>query len=110
MLHHLPRKLRGQYAREIGRVLKPGGRVLVIDFGAPVHKRRGLFAHLHRHGHVKLPDIIALLSEAGMNIAESGAVGVRDLQYVVATAACASPCKPAGTEVRFSSKVVSRVP
>jgi hypothetical protein len=23
---------------------------------------------------------------------------------------CASPCKPAGTEVRFSSKVVSRVP
>jgi len=88
MLHHLPRKLRGQFAREINRILKPHARVLVIDFGAPMQRRKGLFAHLHRHGHVKLPDIIAVLSEAGLNIAESGAVGVRDLQYVVATAAC----------------------
>jgi hypothetical protein len=30
--------------------------------------------------------MIALLSEAGLNIVESGAVGLRDLQFVLATA------------------------
>src|SRR5262245_39343833 len=32
MLHHLPPKVREECARETARVLKPGGRVLVIDF------------------------------------------------------------------------------
>ena len=32
MLHHLPRKVRRQCAREIRRVLKPQGRALVVDF------------------------------------------------------------------------------
>lgn len=33
MLHHLPRKLRQQGVGEMRRVLKPGGRLLAIDFG-----------------------------------------------------------------------------
>jgi ubiquinone/menaquinone biosynthesis C-methylase UbiE len=86
MLHHLPRKARQQCACEIRRVLKPGGRVLAVDFGGPARERRGLFAHVHRHGHVNLPDIIALLSEAGLNMVESGAVGLRDLQFVLGMA------------------------
>src|SRR5262245_140720 len=32
MFHHLPRKAREQCAQEMRRVLKPGGRVLVVDF------------------------------------------------------------------------------
>jgi ubiquinone/menaquinone biosynthesis C-methylase UbiE len=88
MLHHLPRKARQQCAGEIRRVLKPGGRVLAVDFGGPARERRGLIAHFHRHGHVNLPDMIALLGEAGLNIVESGAVGMRDLQFVLATAPC----------------------
>src|SRR5215216_6517459 len=89
MLHHLPRKAREQCAREMRRVLKPGGRVLAIDFGGTEGGKRGFFAHFHhRHGHVKLPDIIAMLSEAGLNIVESGAVGIRDLNFVLATAPC----------------------
>jgi ubiquinone/menaquinone biosynthesis C-methylase UbiE len=86
MLHHLPRNARQQCAGEIRRVLKPGGRVLAVDFGDPARHRRGLFAHVHRHGHVTLTDMIALLSEAGLNMVESGAVGLRDLQFVLATA------------------------
>jgi ubiquinone/menaquinone biosynthesis C-methylase UbiE len=88
MLHHLPRKARQQCACEIRRVLKPGGRVLAVDFGGPARQRGGLFAHVHRHGHVNLPDMIALLSEAGLHMVESGAVGMRDLQFVLATAPC----------------------
>jgi ubiquinone/menaquinone biosynthesis C-methylase UbiE len=86
MLHHLPREAREQCAREMRRVLKPGGRVLAIDF-ATSGEKKGLLAHLHRrHGSVKLHDIIGVLSQAGLNIVESGAVGVKDIQFVLATA------------------------
>jgi ubiquinone/menaquinone biosynthesis C-methylase UbiE len=86
MLHHLPCKARQQCACEIRRVLKKGGRVLAVDFGGSAQGRRGLFAHFHRHGHINLPDMIALLNEAGLNIVESGAVGMRDLLFVLAMA------------------------
>jgi ubiquinone/menaquinone biosynthesis C-methylase UbiE len=85
MLHHLPRPGRAQCAREMRRVLRPGGRVLAVDFAAAQEK--GLLAHLHqRHGHVKLDDIVALLGAAGLVVKESGAVGYRNLQFVLATA------------------------
>lgn len=85
MLHHLPRKAREQCALEIRRVLKPGGRVLVVDFALAAREKKGFFTHLHRHGHVSLREIIAVLSEAGLSIIESGAVGISDLQFVLAT-------------------------
>jgi ubiquinone/menaquinone biosynthesis C-methylase UbiE len=84
MLHHLPRNARQQRAAEMRRVLKPGGRVLAVDFGGPARVRRCLLGHFHRHGHVNLRDIIAVLSEAGLNMVESGAVGIGDLQFVLA--------------------------
>ena len=86
MLHHLPRKARLECACEMRRVLKPRGRVLVVDFGGAGEEKKGFLAHFHRHGYVKLRDIIGTLSEAGLNIAESGAVGLRDLHFVLAMA------------------------
>jgi ubiquinone/menaquinone biosynthesis C-methylase UbiE len=86
MLHHLPREAREKCAREMRRVLKPGGRVLAVDFSSP-QKKRSLLAHFHhRHGHVELRDMIALLSEAGLNVVKSGALGIRDLQFALAEA------------------------
>jgi len=85
MLHHLPRKARIQFAAEMRRVLKPSGRVLVVEFGSPARERQGVLAHFHRHGHVKLADIVGLLSEAGLGIVEVGSVGIRDLQFVLAS-------------------------
>jgi hypothetical protein len=86
MLHHLPPEAREQCAREMQRVLKPGGRVLALDF-VTSGKKKGLLARIHRrHGSVKLHDIIAVLSQAGMNIVESGAVGMKDMHFVLATA------------------------
>lgn len=87
MLHHLPRKVREAGIREIRRVLKPGGRVLVVDFGSS--EQQGLLSHLHRrHGHVKLTEVVALLSAAGLNVIERGAVGVGDLHFALATIPC----------------------
>ena len=86
MLHHLPRAARQQCASEMRRVLKPGGRVLAVDFGRATGDRKSLIEHFHRHGRVDLHDIAKLLSDAGLRIIESGAVGVRDLNFVLATA------------------------
>jgi ubiquinone/menaquinone biosynthesis C-methylase UbiE len=88
MLHHLPRKARQQFAYEIRRVLKPGGRVLAVDFEAPAPEERGVLAHFHRHGHINLREMIAVLSEAGLNSVESGAVGMWSLQFVLAVSPC----------------------
>lgn len=86
MLHHLSRPLRQQCAREMRRVLKPGGRVLAVDFATPAKERKGLLPRLHRHGHMAVRDIVALLSEAGLMVVENGSVGVGDLHFAVATA------------------------
>jgi ubiquinone/menaquinone biosynthesis C-methylase UbiE len=86
MLHHLPREPRRQCAREMRRVLKPGGCVLVVDFGGAAGNRKSLVEHFHRHGRVDLHDIARLLSEVGLQVVESGSVGVRNLNFAVATA------------------------
>lgn len=86
MLHHLPRAAREQCVREIRRVLNPGGRVLAVDFGRATGDRKSFIEHFHRHGRVDVHEIVKLLSEAGLEIIESGPVGVRDLNFVLATA------------------------
>lgn len=84
MLHHLRRPVREQCVREIRRVLRPGGRVLAVDFATPARKRKGLLARLHRHGYMALRQIVELLNEGGLRVVESGAVAVSDLHFVVA--------------------------
>ena len=86
MLHHLPRQVRRQCAAEIRRVLRPRGRLLVVDFSRPQNKR-GMLAHFHRHGHVDFADVRALLTEAGFTVTEDGPVGFSSLQFVLASAA-----------------------
>ncbi len=84
MMHHLPRAVRELLAAESRRVLRPGGRVLVVDFERPANKRGGLLARLHRHGHVPLREIVDLLGRADLRVTEMGSVGVSDLQFALA--------------------------
>lgn len=84
MLHHLPRKVRQQCAREVYRVLKPQGRVLAVDFGIP-QRKSGLLAHFHRHGHVDPREISTLFDEVGFCCVQSGPVGISSLQFVLAS-------------------------
>jgi ubiquinone/menaquinone biosynthesis C-methylase UbiE len=89
MLHHLPRKTRQQCAGEIRRVLRSGGRLLAVDFGRG--NGRGLLAHFHRHGHVEVRDIVTLLERAGLTAVGTGAVGMDNLNYVLAEASTREP-------------------
>lgn len=93
MLHHLPAKVRERCAVEMRRVLKPGGRVLAVDFGAREHAHHGpiaavihgFLARIHgSHGHLPLDQMQALIERAGMRVTASGPVGVSNLNYVQA--------------------------
>jgi ubiquinone/menaquinone biosynthesis C-methylase UbiE len=84
MLHHLGRPARRELVSELNRVIKPGGRVLLVDFARAAATSR-LGAHFrHRHGHVELSEIIALLEGASFRCIESGAVGVKNMQFALA--------------------------
>ncbi len=89
MLHHLSREARRQCIHEIRRVLRPGGRILAIDFGGPVNERRSWISHFHHHGKIDLSQMIPLLNDAGLQSVESGAIGrsfglVSDLHFIIA--------------------------
>jgi len=84
MLHHLPKPVRSAFAREARRVLKPGGRLLLIDFGKPPRQFR--LPRLHRHGHADMDAIGALLAESGFEISDTGVVGTKNLNYIRAKA------------------------
>lgn len=88
MLHHLGRPARQQSAQEVRRVLKPGGRVLAVDFAEPTEGSRGLLDHFHHHGYLNFQDLAALFTQAGLNVAQSGVVGIGNLQFVLASVPC----------------------
>lgn len=104
MLHHLPGKLRSQCAAEARRVLRPGGRLLAIDFGTSPGTK-GMVAHFHRHGHINREEMLGIFHKVGLIVGESGRVGIGDLEYVVAVAPAtsATPTTQAGGGARESS-------
>jgi ubiquinone/menaquinone biosynthesis C-methylase UbiE len=84
MLHCLPEDARRRSIDEMGRVLKPGGRLLIVDFGGPVETRHSLFAHLRHHRHFDVHEVLPALDAAGLEHVGGGTLGFSDLQFVLA--------------------------
>jgi ubiquinone/menaquinone biosynthesis C-methylase UbiE len=100
MLHHLPDNARAMCISEIRRVLKPGGRLLAVDFGGSAKQHKSLEAdelmdtllgfepretapgRLHAHAHFDLAQVIPVVNRAGLVQVESGPLGFSDMQFI----------------------------
>lgn len=84
MLHHLPRAGRDEALREARRVLKPGGRLLAIDFGVEPGGEKGLLGRLHGTGGMTASYLAELAKTAGLEVVDGGPLRTWDLQFVLA--------------------------
>ena len=70
-VHHIPADLRAEAARQMFRVLRPGGLLLLADLGPPAGRRAlHLFGARHSRRHAGT-DLSALVQEAGFSSVES---------------------------------------
>jgi demethylmenaquinone methyltransferase/2-methoxy-6-polyprenyl-1,4-benzoquinol methylase/phosphoethanolamine N-methyltransferase len=85
MIHHLPENLKRKGFAEMNRVLKPGGRILVVDFEPPSQPLlRVLTTVLVGHGMMQtnIRDYPAMMQEAGFTDIESGSTKSSVLSFV----------------------------
>src|SRR5258708_17308640 len=93
VLHCLPDRTRDLCIREMVRVLKPNGRLLLIDFGGSKRARRSLLGHLRAHRNFDLFDLIPTIHESGLTDLKTGSLSFSDLQFLIATRSGGAPLR-----------------
>jgi len=84
MLHHLPDDVKRRGLMEVQRVLKPGGRLLAVDFG---ETGTSLIGHLlsvlgHGHGQASLEALMPVMEDVGFVEAEVGRTRYRSIAFL----------------------------
>lgn len=89
MMHHLPDDLKVLALAEIRRVLKPGGRLLVLDFKRPTNLAQHISTAIHGHTSMQTgsQDLPTLMTHAGFTGIETGNTQYGFLGYVRCRAA-----------------------
>lgn len=85
MMHHLPADLKRRGLAEIARVLRPGGRLLIVDMRRPTTHAARTLATLMLHGSAPegIEDLPELLRAAGFTGLRAGALRFRTLGYLL---------------------------
>jgi len=86
MMHHLPADLRLPALREMRRVLRPGGRLLVADFRPPTGRLASWVTGVFSSPAMRHNDLVALrvaIDDAGFTVTTTGNAN-RWLRYIAA--------------------------
>jgi SAM-dependent methyltransferase len=94
VFHCLSDRARHLCIHEMARVLKPNGRLLLIDFGGSKRERRSPIGHLRAHRDFDVFDLIPTINETGLTDLKNGSLGFSDLQFLIATRLAARPSDP----------------
>jgi ubiquinone/menaquinone biosynthesis C-methylase UbiE len=85
MMHHLPGDLKARGLAEIWRVLRPGGRLVIVDMARPSGWLTRLMPVALLHGALKVgaQDLPPLLAAAGFTAVRTGKLPMRGVGFVV---------------------------